>query len=129
MNFFSSESLFSATISLGLSDKLLIGGFAVMIIFSVVSLVTAAASKNSAVVARFLRRLGKGLIAFGISGAAWSALRYLMIPYLGTRFLALLVLLGWLVWFGFVLAYAVRRLGPEHRDWQHEQVKRKYLNS
>ncbi|MCL5435885.1 MAG: hypothetical protein M1275_02295 [Patescibacteria group bacterium] len=124
-----SDFLFSTPTALfSRSDLVISGTFASFLIIAVAAKAgQLMQTKKNAVVSRLLRRVSFGLFSFGISGAIWIALRYLSIPYLGIRFVAAAIALGFLVWLYFMLAYTLFRFPREKAVWQNNQVKQKYL--
>jgi hypothetical protein len=84
---------------------------------------------KNAVLNRLYGRIFSGLLTFAIIGGFWAGLRYLLVPYLGGRIVAGLILLAFLVWLGFVLWYVFTRFIKEKIEWEAQQVKNRYLKS
>lgn len=63
----------------------------------------------------------------GILEIVWFGLRYQNIRFLGSHFMALLLLLIALVWFGFIVRDIVKNYTSEKQAWEKEQVRQKYL--
>lgn len=103
----------------------LFGGL--LVIAAVAKLVQLTAVKNNAISAALFRRLANGTFVSGILGAMWAAVRYLSVPYLGIRFVAGLIILGFLTWLYFFAAYLFFRYDREKKEWLHNQVKNRYL--
>jgi hypothetical protein len=110
------------------SDLILSGIFVAFLIVAISAKIgQLLQAKKNAVSARLLRRLSFGFFSFGTLGIIWVGLRYLSIPYLGIRFVAGLIGLGFLIWLYFILAYILLRFRKDKIEWQHNQIKQKYL--
>lgn len=68
-------------------------------------------------------------LTMGFSGLVWLGLRYENIPIFAKRFWAGLLLLGLLIWIGYVVKYLVFNFRSEHKIYDAESIKRKYLPS
>ncbi|MDP2933415.1 MAG: hypothetical protein Q8N81_04765 [bacterium] len=120
--------LFDLPPSLTRADMALFVFFGAVLLFAIASYLLSRTVKNN-VSARLARRLSGGGFGFAVVGAIWAGIRYLSIPYLGTRFVASLILFSGLVWLGFVLKYVIFKYGVQMRQWEHEQVKSRYLKN
>lgn len=120
--------LFELPLSLTRADRALFVFFAAVLLVAITSYFLSRTVKNN-VSARLARRFFGGGLGFAVVGAIWASMRYLSIPYLGTRFVASLILLSGLLWLGFVLKYVILKYGAEMRQWEHEQVKSRYLKN
>jgi len=104
------------------------GFFGALIIIAIVAkLLHKTNEKNNSINASLFRRLANGTFVSGILGAIWAAVRYLSVPYLGIRFVACLIILGFLVWFYFFAKYLFFHYAREKKEWMNMKVKSKYL--
>lgn len=131
MNIFSVEFLFLLRQSdLTRYDQVLFVVFGTMLALSVAfGLLRRFGAEGNLVRQRLFARCFRGLLAFGIVGTLWSGLRYLVVPVLGIRFVALLILAAFVVWLGFVIWYLIRKYFTETKAWDEEQLKEKYLRA
>ena len=126
--YFSQEFLFTSRMPiLTRGDKVMMGAFIVMFILAIIFRLLQYLLKDHIVQARFYSRLFTGLLAFSLVGGLWSGVRYLEVPYMGIRFVASLIYLGFVVWLGFILKYAVFNFGKESSAWSQEQLRMKYI--
>jgi uncharacterized membrane protein (DUF485 family) len=65
----------------------------------------------------------------GITGLIWYGIRYENTPIFSMHFWAGLILLIGLIWLGFVLKYLFFDFSKEKREYDHEQVKSRYIPS
>lgn len=75
----------------------------------------------------FLNRLFHLGLTIGLLLLLWSSARYENIPWIGTHFVALMLLLIAAVWLGFILWYRIRIYPPQARRFREEKVKEQYL--
>jgi len=120
------DFLFNPTLALSQSDWVLFGIFGALIVLGVVELIIAKSS-NATVVKDFHRRLQRLFFTIGILGAVWAGMRYLFVPYLGTRFSVVLILTVGIVWSAFIIFYAANKYGQERKEWDRRAMKEKYL--
>lgn len=114
--------------SLASADLAIFAAFAGFLVLALLSkILQLNQNKTDPITAGLLRRLSRGFFTFGILGGLWAGLRYLSIPYLGVRFVAGLIGLGFLIWLYFFLVYAFFRFPKMRGEWQQESLKRKYL--
>ncbi len=66
-------------------------------------------------------------LSVGVSLMVWYGARVENVNFFGTHFVAWLIVLIGLVWFFWVVAKIIRNFGKDKREWDKEQVKRKYL--
>ncbi|HVY67995.1 MAG TPA: hypothetical protein VHA30_03840, partial [Patescibacteria group bacterium] len=72
-------------------------------------------------------RLFRLLLTVGLCEVAWFGARYENVSFFGSHFLALLILLIGLVWFGFIAKYFIKGYASEKSGYTKEQMKLKYL--
>jgi hypothetical protein len=120
------DFLFNPTGNLIQFDWVLFGIFGALLVLGIVELITAK-NTNNLIVKDFHSRLVRLFFTIGILGAFWSGMRYLFVPYLGTRFSATLILAVGIVWSAFVIFYAVNKYGQARKEWEQRAMKEKYL--
>lgn len=77
---------------------------------------------------RFL--LGRFIHLFLTTGVLlllWAGAAREDIPWLQSSLVAWLLLLGFLVWLGFILRYQLKSYKAQLRAWQEQELKSKYL--
>lgn len=130
MNIFSREFLFSSQLpSITRHDQALFVAFGTILALAVAFWLLRMSSRDHQVRAGLFSRFFHGFLAFGILGAVWSLFRYIVVPVLGIRFVALLILFGFVVWLGFIVRYLITRFAAEVKEWEREQVKKRYLGA
>lgn len=67
------------------------------------------------------------LLTTGLLMLLWAGARYENIPWIGTHFVVLVLLLIAAVWLGFILWYRLLHFPHERRHFQEESTKQKYL--
>ncbi|HLC45039.1 MAG: hypothetical protein A2722_02130 [Candidatus Doudnabacteria bacterium RIFCSPHIGHO2_01_FULL_50_11] len=127
--YLSSEFLFRVAPALTRADQALFIAFVTLLLLAVSFRIFQSVEKRKVVLARFFSRCFNGLLIFALIGGLWSGIRYLVVPILGSHFVALLILAGLALWLFFVLKYALFRLASEQKAWEQDQVKKKYLAS
>lgn len=113
--------------SLTRGDWIMFAFFGLLFLKSAAFRLLAVPSKN-AVVSKLGRKNAGGSLSFAIIGAIWAGMRYLEIPYLGTRLAGMIVLVSFAIWAAFVLKYLVMNYSLEKRQWEQNQIKLRYLN-
>lgn len=76
---------------------------------------------------RFLKQLSLLSLWFGLVGLVWAGCRYELVPWFGTHFAFLVVVLVGGVWKSVVVWRFVRSYKSELADWHKTQTKEKYL--
>lgn len=74
--------------------------------------------------------LGKfATLAFwvGLLGLIWFGFRFEAVPIFSKRYWSALVLVGGLVWLGFVKWYWLRHFSREKSEYDYNQLKSKYI--
>src|SRR3989344_362502 len=99
--------LFTVHATLEKSDEILFIILGAILLLGIISILMKLQSNNPVVTAVWKRTRDASLWA-GILGALWGGMRYLAVPYLGTRFVAILILLCYAAWFVYFLMYLVR---------------------
>ncbi|TES95155.1 hypothetical protein E3J85_02380 [Patescibacteria group bacterium] len=77
--------------------------------------------------AKLWRKVYICFFTISIIGGALIFFRYEQIPFLSLRFLMLTLLVGFLVWVGFIIFYYLRGFKRELLEYQEEERKKKYL--
>lgn len=130
MKFFSADFLFSLRLpEVTRYDQALFVTFGTFGALAIAFWFLRRAGRGHRVRAALWGRCFRGALAFALLGGLWSGLRSVEVPVLGIRFVGLMILLGFLVWMGFLVAYLARRFASESRRWEQEQVKQKYLRA
>lgn len=73
-------------------------------------------------------RLFHLFLTMGIFLGVWYAARFERIPWIYTHFTALLILALGAVWFAFIARYYWKSYRNLQRDFNEEEIKRKYLS-
>jgi hypothetical protein len=127
MNFFSKTFWLGTTlVTFNVGDWVMASVFGAFLVLALVFRVLKALSPN-VVLQRLYRRLFSGLLTCALVGGLWVGLRFWLVPYLGSRIVAGLILVGFLIWLGFILHYLFTRLGKEKAEWEQRQVRDRYL--
>ncbi len=110
-----------------LSDKLFLVVGAILLVLAVIIFVYAQLVNN-----RFLsqvaRRISKIFASVAILEGLWFLLRSQYVQVFGTRFVALLILLGGLIWLYWPIKYLVSNYKVDMEKAQREASREKYLN-
>ncbi len=72
-------------------------------------------------------RLFHLFVTIAILVLIWAGARFENIPLVSTHVVVLFLFLIWGVWLVFIVKYFFTRYRQARRNWQEEQVKRKYL--
>lgn len=109
------------------SDKIFFVAGIAFVILAIAGKVWAIKHEPQSPSRHLFNRLYHLFLTIGILVVFWGGARFENIPWLSTHFLVLLFYLGWLVWLGFIGFYFFGDFRLQHRIWQDEVVKRKYL--
>ena len=114
-------------LALSRSDYIFFGLAAAFTLIGIVSKVLVF-NKDHADPRRLLwNKLWHAFFTIGVFMLLWYGARYENIPWIGTHFVALCLLLIGLVWLGFIAWYRIKTYpGAVHR-YQEENVRQKYL--
>jgi hypothetical protein len=112
--------------SLHLTDKV-IGGIALGLIVLAIAFFVAQRRVASPFDRDILSKFSAATFWFGLCEALWFGMRYENAYFLGTRIVAALIAVVFLVWLGFITAKYLRQRKPALAAWQKEQIKLKYL--
>lgn len=108
------------------SDKIFLSIGIVMIVLAAVFYVARRLAPNP-VDAALRGGLYRLFLTIGLLEVAWFGFRYQNITFLGSHFIAIVILLVGAVWLGFVLTRAFKGYKAKLAEWEKEQVKLKYL--
>lgn len=72
-------------------------------------------------------RLWHAFFTMGFLLLVWFGARYENIPWIGTHFVALCLLLLFLIWAGFIAWYLIKTYPRELKRFQEENMRQKYL--
>ena len=100
--------------------------FAGLLILSVIFWATAKFTKHT-VIRKIWKRYQYLAVTIALSGLLWFGLRYENTPVFANRYWVGIVLLGGLVWKLFILKYLVFNFHAEKVEYDHEQLKNKYI--
>lgn len=113
-------------ISIDSTDKffLMLGGlFLVLAAIFKLSSVYAPSSVDK----KYRGKLFTVFLTIGLLELVWFGARSQFVRFFGTKFVALLILVIGLVWFGAVLINMLKNYRKEKMEWEKEQVKLRYL--
>jgi hypothetical protein len=79
------------------------------------------------IVKQALRKFIILLLTVGIVGIIWYAFRFEGTPIFAKRIWAGLILLGGVIWIGFVLKYMLFRFNADKSEYDNNLLKSKYL--
>jgi hypothetical protein len=122
----SAQYLFINAVIYTRSDKLFFAAGCLMVILAIVFKI-AALSAPSPIDQTWRNRFYRLLLSIGISELVWFGFRYENAAFLGSHFVALVILLIGLIWFLVLLAGILRGYKKTKTEWQKEQLKLKYL--
>ena len=77
--------------------------------------------------AKFRGKFYSLFLTIGLSEIVWFGFRYQNVNFFGSHFVAMLMLVIGVLWFGWIAIKMFRHYGREKTDWDKEQVKLKYL--
>jgi hypothetical protein len=123
-----SKSFWLGNIVFNSTDWVLTSIFIAFLVLAIVARALKTFGHNT-VLNKLYGRLFNGFLTLAIIGGLWAEMRNLLVPYLGSRIVAGLVLLSFLIWLGFVLWYVFRRLMQEKTEWEAQRLKERYLKS
>jgi len=112
---------------LTIADKAMFAIFAVMFVLAVIFRILQENKKKHMILYSLYNRLFVGFLVTSVVGAIWAVMRYFAIPYLGIRFVAVLIYISFLTWFAFVVKYLATKFSTEKQAWDQEELKRKYI--
>ncbi len=124
---FNKEYLFSVNrVLLARSDKLFFIVGAVLIILAILLKVASIYAPNP--IDKILRnKFYKLFLTIGVLEILWFGFRYENVPFFGSHFIALLILLIGLAWFIKLLISFIVNYKKDKLEWEKEQVKLRYL--
>lgn len=73
------------------------------------------------------QRVYRLLATFGLVGLLWFSMRYELVSWLGTHAAFLLLVISCLVWAGYIARYMLTHYAKDKQQWEHRQLKEKYL--
>lgn len=76
---------------------------------------------------KLLGKFSSLFLTMGLVGLLWFLLRYENTPIFGLRYWAGIIILIALVWLIFILKYWIFNFRSEVREYEHEQIKRRYI--
>ena len=122
----SSSYLFTNAVIYTRSDKMFFAAGCLMVILAIVFKIAALSAPNP--VDKVLRnRFYKLFLTIGISEVVWFGFRYENATFLGSHFIALIILLIGLIWFVCLAVSVIKNYNGNKDTWEKEQVKLKYL--
>ncbi len=125
--YFTSQYLFEIDrVTLHRSDKAFVLAGIIAVVLAVAFRILAIFAHNP-VVKRLILRLFNLVLFVGLAEVVWFGARYQNIRFFGSHFVAMLILLIGLVWFGFIAKYFFGKYKAELESWQKQQIKLKYL--
>ena len=110
------------------SDKVIFYASLISIALAIVIKIFVLAKPKMSPVAVLLSRFFHLFLTMGILVLIWVGAREQAIPWISTHFMALVLFIISVVWLGYIVKYYFRKYRHEVKDWQDEQVKRKYLS-
>ena len=79
------------------------------------------------IVKKALRKWINLLLTVGLIGIVWYAFRFEGTPIFAKRIWAALILLGGLIWAGFILKYMLFKFNSDKSEYDNNLLKSKYL--
>ena len=118
--------LFTNAVIFTRSDKLFFAIGAIMVVLAIVVKIAAMSAPN--VVDKKLRnKFYHLLLTIGLSEVVWFGFRYENADFLGSHFVALIILVIGLIWLVWLLASIMKNYKADKVVWDKEQQKLKYL--
>ncbi|PIR96844.1 MAG: hypothetical protein COT91_04490 [Candidatus Doudnabacteria bacterium CG10_big_fil_rev_8_21_14_0_10_41_10] len=115
-------------LTLSFSDWTFFIVFAVLFVAAIIFYILKRVNRRrNVVVARLFGKMFSGFLTTAVLGGIWVGLRYLTIPYIGIRLVAVLALAGFFIWFFFVLKYLVKNFSEENKNFKEQSLREKYL--
>jgi len=121
-NFFTTEYLFVATAPT--NKKLFLVIFAVFVLFIIISVLL---NYNRSIHPPLKSRLFNFFLTIGILGVLFSFLRYESIPYVGARFVMLLLFIFAFIWYLAITLYSMAKMPKEVRLKKAQEKYLQYL--
>jgi hypothetical protein len=118
--------LFTNAVIYTRSDKLFFALGALAVILAIVFKI-AALSSQSPVDKITRNKFYRLFLTIGISEVVWFAFRYENATFLGSHFVALIILLIGIIWLVWLLASIIINYKSDKTTWEKEQLKLKYL--
>ena len=126
-SFFTVKYLFEINrISLDSVDKFFLMLAGLLLVLAAIFKLSSVYSPNPAD-KKYRSQLYNVFLTIGLLEGVWFLARYQFIRFFGSRFVALLILLIGIVWFGAVLMKMIKNYKVEKVNWEKEELKRKYL--
>jgi hypothetical protein len=122
----SSPYLFTNAVIYTRSDKMFFAVGALAVILAIVFKIAALSSK-SPVDKETRNKFYQLFLTIGISEVVWFGFRYENATFLGSHFVALVILLIGLVWLIWLLVSLMKNYKGDKITWEKEQLKLKYL--
>lgn len=119
--------LFGAPAVLVRSDKIFFGIAVGMVVLAIVAKIVVWHSESGRPKKFFMNRIFHLLFTIGLLLLMWYGARVEQIPWISAHFTALVVLVIFLVWLGFIARYYWRDYRNLERIWAEEKIKQKYL--
>jgi hypothetical protein len=112
--------------SIHFSDKMFLYIGIALVVAGILKLLYARFSHNK-FLARVASRVGKILITIGLLEGLWYLLRTQFVQALGTRAVAMLLLVWLVIWLYFPLRYLLKNYKEDMEQAQREASREKYL--
>jgi len=100
---------------------------AIVLTISIISWLIVYRRKIQPTLVKLFKKIYHLLTTTAITGFILFFFRYENIPLLGARFWWLLLLIGDLIWLGFIIKYCLKKLPQEKTNYQRQQEINKYL--
>lgn len=81
----------------------------------------------SSVDAKYRNKFFYLFLTVGLLEVVWFGARAQFVRFFGTHFVALVILLIGLVWFGFIIGKMIKHYRREKQEWERVELKKKYL--
>ncbi|HTL39225.1 MAG TPA: hypothetical protein VL306_00205 [Methylomirabilota bacterium] len=78
---------------------------------------------------KFIKQFEYLYLTIGLIGLLWFGIRYENTPIFACRYWMGIILLIAIIWKIFILKYLIFNFPAEVKDYNHEQIKNKYINS
>lgn len=115
-------------LALSFSDWIFFILFTVLFVAAIVFYLLKRKNRRSNIIlSRLFGRMAFGFMATAVTGGVWAGIRILAVPYIGTRIVPILIILGFFIWFFFVLKYLTNNFAAENKNWKQQSLKEKYL--